>query len=436
MRGPRAGSIWFWPLVLSAAFSPVWPQANQDIAFADFQFNRSLPGARSLGLGGAFVAVADDATSAYSNPAGLSLLLRPEVSIEGRAWAATSQFTERGRITGAPTGIGIDTGQTVLGRSRGETEDLSFLSYVHTLPTSRWAFGVYRHTLIDYSSAFNTQGVFTGGSNPRFGPYRAQTAFQVISLGAAVAYEFANCRRESSGCARLGLSVASNNLELASRTEVLRDPPPLGLGEADFTERVVGTARVWGDDTALGGTVGILWQAPKRWTFGIAYRKAPRFSIEERVFSPNRAAKLALPDQLAAGVAMDLPRDFMISFEVDWVRYSSLIEGNSFAVFELNDGLEARLGLERLIFLGQGVTRNKLSLMAGVWFDPDHRLVFSAPARTPIDLFRTAYFGLPGDDELHLSAGLGLNLGRFQLDLAYDGSERVDVLAVSSVFRF
>jgi hypothetical protein len=28
------------------------------------------PGARSLGLGGAFVALADDATAAYANPAG------------------------------------------------------------------------------------------------------------------------------------------------------------------------------------------------------------------------------------------------------------------------------------------------------------------------------------------------------------------------------
>lgn len=36
-----------------------------------FQFSFSNPGARSLGFGGAFVALADDATASFANPAGL-----------------------------------------------------------------------------------------------------------------------------------------------------------------------------------------------------------------------------------------------------------------------------------------------------------------------------------------------------------------------------
>lgn len=42
------------------------------------------PGARSLGFGGAFIGLADDATAAESNPAGLTVLTRPEVSIHVR----------------------------------------------------------------------------------------------------------------------------------------------------------------------------------------------------------------------------------------------------------------------------------------------------------------------------------------------------------------
>ena len=53
-------------------------QNTEDQNYFDF----SLPGARSRGIGGAFVAVADDATAVYSNPAGLTQLFRPEVSIE------------------------------------------------------------------------------------------------------------------------------------------------------------------------------------------------------------------------------------------------------------------------------------------------------------------------------------------------------------------
>ena len=38
-------------------------------------------GARALGMGGAFIAVADDATAASWNPGGLTQLERPEISI-------------------------------------------------------------------------------------------------------------------------------------------------------------------------------------------------------------------------------------------------------------------------------------------------------------------------------------------------------------------
>ena len=41
-------------------------------------------GARAMGLGGAFIAVADDATAVSFNPAGLAQLLQPEVSFVGR----------------------------------------------------------------------------------------------------------------------------------------------------------------------------------------------------------------------------------------------------------------------------------------------------------------------------------------------------------------
>ena len=46
------------------------------------QLSFSNPGARSLGFGGAFVALADDATAAFANPAGLAQLTKPELSVE------------------------------------------------------------------------------------------------------------------------------------------------------------------------------------------------------------------------------------------------------------------------------------------------------------------------------------------------------------------
>ncbi|MBI1751090.1 MAG: hypothetical protein HY014_12960 [Acidobacteria bacterium] len=47
-------------------------------------FSTAGAGARAMGLGGAFIAVADDATAVSFNPAGLAQLLAPEVSLVGR----------------------------------------------------------------------------------------------------------------------------------------------------------------------------------------------------------------------------------------------------------------------------------------------------------------------------------------------------------------
>src|SRR5688572_27164336 len=75
----------FLPRVLALlCLSPfsAFAQTNAEVN-AGVQFDFSLPGARSLSLGGAFVALADDATSVWANPAGLTILARPEVSAEG-----------------------------------------------------------------------------------------------------------------------------------------------------------------------------------------------------------------------------------------------------------------------------------------------------------------------------------------------------------------
>jgi hypothetical protein len=100
--------------------------------FVDFQFSFSNPGARSLGFGGAFVALADDATAAYANPAGLVQLIQPEVSVEGRFWSYSTAYTLGGRIDGEPTGIGIDSAVGLrTARSSDDIADLSFVSFVY-----------------------------------------------------------------------------------------------------------------------------------------------------------------------------------------------------------------------------------------------------------------------------------------------------------------
>src|SRR5437660_8575752 len=70
---------------------------NTDIeSLSGLQFNFGNPGARSLGMGGAFLGLADDASAAEANPAGLTILRKPEVSIEARNYLEQQVLTTSG----------------------------------------------------------------------------------------------------------------------------------------------------------------------------------------------------------------------------------------------------------------------------------------------------------------------------------------------------
>ena len=124
------------------------------------------PGARSIGLGGAFAAIADDATAAFANPAGLIQILRPEISVEIRGTASWND-----------TEIGLPYGVSGLG----------FFSFVY--PSQSWALALYSHQMVSVGFEFNypefREREFTVRS------YAAAAALEIsehLSLGAGLSY--------------------------------------------------------------------------------------------------------------------------------------------------------------------------------------------------------------------------------------------------------
>src|SRR5947199_8320409 len=84
-------------LAIGAAFSLQLAAQNTDIeSLSGLQFNFGNPGARSLGMGGAFIGLADDASAAEANPAGLTILRKPEFSIEARNYLEQQIMTTTG----------------------------------------------------------------------------------------------------------------------------------------------------------------------------------------------------------------------------------------------------------------------------------------------------------------------------------------------------
>src|SRR5687767_15117466 len=82
-RAPRPSRPSSRGIVLASAVACVLALAGPAQALTDeevfrsFRFNTPPPGARALGMGGAFIGLADDATATFTNPAGLGYLMRP-----------------------------------------------------------------------------------------------------------------------------------------------------------------------------------------------------------------------------------------------------------------------------------------------------------------------------------------------------------------------
>src|SRR5436190_22101126 len=83
-------------LVAAHLAIPVAAQNTDIESLAGLQFNFGNPGARSLGMGGAFLGLADDASAADANPAGLTILRKTEVSLEGRNFEEQQLFSTSG----------------------------------------------------------------------------------------------------------------------------------------------------------------------------------------------------------------------------------------------------------------------------------------------------------------------------------------------------
>jgi long-chain fatty acid transport protein len=121
--------------VLALALLVLIP-ASARAQLVTLELNLADPGARSLAFGGAFVALAEDATAAFANPAGQTQLMVPELSFEARLWSYSTPYIHGGRASGSPTGIGIDTSSGL--RSRKSSASLIGLSYLSLVYPHEW----------------------------------------------------------------------------------------------------------------------------------------------------------------------------------------------------------------------------------------------------------------------------------------------------------
>ncbi len=449
-------------------------QTNSEIN-TGLQFDFPLPGARSLGMGGAFVAVADDATAAVANPAGLTALVRPEVSLEARGWRFVSISPLRGHAFGSPTNIGVDNvASLIYGETPSNAVGASFLSAV--VPKGRFVVGFYRHEQARYRADVLSEGPFItnqGGSDDRLPPFTGTMELKIANYGASMAYRFANGLSVGGGLAFSDFSIdsrvrilfylpdrisaivpASNRVNFTGRGQT--------FGPANFdASNTISTIVETGEDHGAAFNIGALYRAPgSKWSAGGAVRRNPEFTYRStstwgpaHPFAPARGTLVApaiddvafkVPDVYSIGGAFHASDQFLVTAQYDRVQFSQLTrnfrdvngenegEGHLAAVTGLKapDSNQTRFGMEYALVRGTRVT----SFRVGTGYESAHHITYKQTTPNVITRFQVLYPETEG--QWHITPGGGVAFRKFQIDAAVDLSSRTKTVSASTVFRF
>jgi long-subunit fatty acid transport protein len=402
--------------------------------FSGFQFNFNNPGARSLGMGGAFVAVADDATAVIANPAGLVILQRPELSGEVKFTRFTNTIEAYSNT--------LAEGATNSLHSRDFDDFVvtpSFFSFVY--PTERLVVAAFIRELINYESNFETQGIFfadPAGGIVRLSPVTSALEIQALNFGLGAGL---NLAKENPWLPSLGASLEFSVGRIRSRLERFGTQGP--TGPPDFSN-LLQTETVDGTDLGIGFNVGALWHPTKDMGVGIVYRRGPRYDVQQTLTvtgGPSAVVDLGfkVPDVAAAGISYRFFERLTVAFEATFIQYSQLVErfqvplADSFATkYKLDDAIELHLGAEYIFF----VKDIPFAARGGFFTNPDHKIKYKGGARNASEAAEGLLYA-GGKDRYHGTAGLGVvPFPGFQLDFASNYSKDVLEFSVSTVFRF
>jgi long-subunit fatty acid transport protein len=243
MRSARRLALVFAVFVMAVV--PVAYGQQQTPKLQPIQPYQGPPGARALSLGGAFIAVADDATAAESNPAGLVILTRPEVSLH--------LVSETGEQEDCPDC-----------ESNSSTRP-AFASYVH--PMGPGVFSVYYQSGLEVGTSFTDQfedesfSVNDDSKFRRLGVAAGFRPFPMVSIGASVGLNKLTVDRRNSGV--FGFETED---ELGNTVPAF----------FEFEDR----ADV--DDTAFSYNVGVLLNPAGRISVGAVYKKGSDFEGDNR----------------------------------------------------------------------------------------------------------------------------------------------------------
>lgn len=271
------------------------------------------------GVGNSFAgaqAVAEDASTLWWNPAGMTRIERHAVAISGSAIWARGDFRDQGSFR-AP-------GLSFTGESGRSDEVIPIGSL----------YGVYSiNKCLKVGLAINAPfGLVTDYGETWIGRYYAtRSALTTININPSIAYRF-----HRNWSVAVGFNAMYAHAELGNMIDfgALAQAPQALDGKVD----------VEGENWGFGGNIGLLWEPTPCTRVGLHYRSRVKQTLEGtadftvpppaagisaatgRFVDTDATASITMPDQVGLGFSHDFGRRWTVLASVVWTGWSSFDE--------------------------------------------------------------------------------------------------------------
>jgi len=372
-------------------------------------------GARALGMGGAFIGVADDATAASWNPGGLIQLETPEVSM-------VVSYDRRSEERNFSSNPGASGSQTI------ELFDLNYLSlaYPFAINTKNIIVSLNYQTLYDFNKEIKTSYYYF---QPSPGPEGdRQTSKEVNGYIKALSPAFAI---QITPTFSFGFTFNWYSDELGSKWETTYKDHLDGL----FAGNPYYSDTLYKEEYLFNGynfNLGLMWNVSSSLTLGAVYKSKCSADISykeeswietttqaQTYFPYEEEQTMVMPQSYGIGVAWRFSDAFSMDLDLyrtDWQDYVirqadgielSPITSQPIALSDTQPTHQVRLGGEYLFILDKYI----VPVRGGLFYDPEP----------------TAY---NPDDFYGFSLGSGIAYKSIVFDVAYQyrwGSDVRDV---------
>jgi long-subunit fatty acid transport protein len=403
-----AAFLCFLFIICSGSLSSVFAQALQRIEVPS-SLNPVGSGARALGMGGAFIAVADDATAASWNPGGLIQLETPEVSVVGAYFNRAENNA-------------FGTNPEASGSQDVSKSSINYLSAAY--PFTFWGHNMI--VSVNYQNLYDFTREWNFPLTQASGDLSLNQNVDYKQEGSLSALGIAYCVQITPGFS-FGLTLnfwkdglypnewEQNTFQTGSGIYV-GDPfifESRSYAKYSFSGFNVNLGILWNINSNL--TIGAVLKTPftadlrheSMWSTAILFPSYPAADTRSSSSSVEEQ-ELDMPISYGIGFAYRFSDEFTASIDIyrtEWDDYvltdsngnrTSPISGEYIGDSDIDPTHQVRMGAEYLFIKSNYV----IPLRGGIFYDP-------APAE-----------GSP-DDFYGLSLGSGIAYGRFLFDIAY-----------------